>query len=124
MKKSPIAFLTWVAILPLTHSANAASPIPVMLLDGQIAGAYHDWQHVTPVLKKELDEAGLFQVDVVTAPPSSSDFSQFHPDFSKYRVIVLNYDGPDWPADLKAAFENYVKNGGGVVSVHAADNAF
>jgi uncharacterized protein len=40
--------------------------------------------------------------------------------------VVLNYDAPDerWPADLKAAFEQYMKNGGGLVSVHAADNAF
>jgi hypothetical protein len=60
----------------------------------------------------------------VTAPPSNGDFSSFHPDFTKYRAIVLNYDGPDWPADLRASFESYVKNGGGVVSVHAADNAF
>jgi mono/diheme cytochrome c family protein/type 1 glutamine amidotransferase len=39
---------------------------------------------------------------------------------------VLNYDAPDerWPADLKAAFERYVSNGGGLVIVHASDNAF
>ena len=38
----------------------------------------------------------------------------------------MNYDAPDerWPADLKSSFEQYVKNGGGFVSVHAADNAF
>jgi type 1 glutamine amidotransferase len=36
----------------------------------------------------------------------------------------LNYDAPDWPAEVRDAFENYVQNGGGVVSVHAADNAF
>jgi type 1 glutamine amidotransferase len=95
-----------------------------MILDGESGGPYHDWQNVTPVLKKELEEAGLFHVDVMTAPPSNGDFSHFHPDFNQYRVVVLNYDGPDWPADLKSAFENYVRDGGGVVSVHAADNAF
>src|SRR5689334_17171439 len=100
------------AILALVaQSANAAGPIPVMILDGQSAGPYHDWQHTTPVLKKELEETGLFQVEVVTAP-ANGDFSQFHPDFSKYRAIVLNYDAPDWPADLRSAFEAYVKNGG------------
>src|SRR5436190_4939466 len=105
------------AVLLAVWTLRAATPVKVMILDGQSAGAYHDWQHVTPVLKKELDETGLFQVDVVTAPPSGGDFSQFRPDFNKYRVIVLNYDGPDWPADLKSAFETYVKNGGGVVAV-------
>ncbi len=71
-------------------------------------------------------ETGLFQVDVVTAPPAGGDFSAFHPDFSKYAVVVWNYDAPDerWPAELKASFENYVRGGGGFVSVHAADNAF
>ncbi len=104
--------------------AKSAAPIPVMILDGESGGTYHDWRHTTPVLKKELEEAGLFRVDVVTAPPAGGDFSSFHPDFKKYRAIVLNYDTADWPAGLKTAFEDYVRNGGGVVSVHAADNAF
>jgi type 1 glutamine amidotransferase len=105
---------------------RAAEPIRVMILDGESGGTYHKWQLVTPVLKKQLDETGLFQVDVVTAPPAGQDFSAFKPEFTKYRVVVLNYDAPDnrWPADLKASFESYVQNGGGVVSVHAADNAF
>jgi type 1 glutamine amidotransferase len=39
---------------------------------------------------------------------------------------VLNYDAPDerWPASLKSALERYVEGGGGLVAVHAADNAF
>ncbi|HEX4274065.1 MAG TPA: ThuA domain-containing protein [Bryobacteraceae bacterium] len=95
-----------------------------MLLDGESAGTYHDWRATTPVLKREIEEAGLFQVDVVTAPPSTTDLSRFRPEFSKYQAIIFNYDAPDWPADLKASFEQYMRNGGGLVSVHAADNAF
>ena len=95
-----------------------------MLLDGESAGTYHAWKSTTPVLKKQLEETGLFQVDVVTAPPSSGDLSGFKPEFAKYQVIVFNYDAPDWPASLKESFEQYMKNGGGMVSVHAADNAF
>jgi uncharacterized protein len=124
MTKVVFAFLASVITLPLSNAASEAAAIHVMILDGQSAGAYHDWRHTTPVLKKELEEAGLFQVDVVTAPPSDGDFSQFHPDFSQYRVVVLNYDGPDWPSPLKTSFENYVRSGGGLVVVHAADNAF
>ncbi len=106
--------------------AQAAAPIRVMLLDGESGGPYHKWQLVTPVLKKQLEETGLFQVDVVTAPPANGDFSGFKPEFSKYQVIVMNYDAPDerWSAELKSSFEQYVKNGGGLVTVHAADNAF
>jgi type 1 glutamine amidotransferase len=116
--------LALLAPLLLGTPATAATPIRVMLLDGESGGPYHKWALITPVLKKELEDTGLFQIDVVTAPPSSSDLSGFNPDFSKYQVVVSNYDAPDWPAALKSSFEQYVKNGGGLVTVHAADNAF
>jgi len=108
----------------LSATIPAASPIPVMILDGQSGGTYHNWQQVTPALKKMLDDTGLFRVDVVTSPVSTGDFSNFHPDFTKYQVVISNYDAPDWPANLKTQFEAYMTNGGGFVSVHAADNAF
>jgi type 1 glutamine amidotransferase len=108
-----------------TVALEGASPIAVMLLDGESAGPYHDWKRITPVLKKELEETGLFRVEVVTAPPSTSgELARFKPEFQNYQAVVLNYDAPDWPAELRDAFEKYVQNGGGVVSVHAADNAF
>ena len=107
--------------------AGAVPPAPsisVMILDGQSGGTYHAWQQVTPVLKKQLEDTGLFRVDVVTSPVSTGDFSNFKPDFTKYQVIVSNYDAPEWPADLKASFEKYMTDGGGFVAVHAADNSF
>jgi uncharacterized protein len=108
----------------LISQARSADPIRIMLLDGESAGPYHDWKATTPVLKKELEETGLFQVDVVTAPPSGGEMDHFDPEFSRYQAVVFNYDAPDWPARLKDSFEQYMKNGGGLVSVHAADNAF
>ena len=104
----------------------AAPPIRVMILDGESGGPYHAWQQTTPYLERMLKDAGIFQVDVVTAPPKGGDFSSFYPDWSKYQVIVWNYDAPDdrWPDSLKESFEEYVRNGGGFVSVHASDNAF
>src|SRR3954447_8016210 len=107
-------------------ACTAAPPIKVMLLDGEQAGGYHAWQETTPYLKRMLADTGIFQVDVVTAPPADGDYSTFKPDWSKYQVVVSNYDAPDarWPDALKASFEQYVRNGGGFVSYHAADNAF
>jgi len=96
----------------------------VLLLDGASGGPYHNWRLTTPVLKAELDETGLFEVTVVTAPQSNGDFTNFMPDLSRYHVIVLNYDAPDWPENLRQQFEQFVGNGGGLVVVHAADNAF
>jgi type 1 glutamine amidotransferase len=102
--------------------------IRVMLLDGQ---NNHDWRSTTPVLKKVLDETGLFDTTIVTAPEiASPEFAGFKPDFSRYRVVVMNYnngiDGkaPEWGPELKASFEQFVSTGGGLVVVHAADNGF
>src|SRR6266849_6675143 len=130
MNKTALSLLSALLVSSLLvfapMSAPAASPIRVMLLDGESGGAYHKWQLITPVLKKELEETGLFQVDVVTAPPPGGNFGAFKPDFGKYQAIVFNYDAPDerWPAELKASFEKYMQDGGGLVIVHAADNAF
>lgn len=119
----------------LAPVAEAQAPIPVMLLDGESGGPYHDWARVTVAVKKMLDETGLFATTVVTVPSGGADAagppsgpapSSFAPDFSKYRVVVMNYDAPDerWPAALKASFERYIAAGGGLVAVHATDNAF
>lgn len=118
--------MKWVLaiLLALWSSAAAAAPVKVMILDGASAAAYHDWKLTTQIMKRELDETGLFTVTVVSAPPADGDFSNFHPGFTQYQVVVLNYDAQDWPAPLKAEFEAYVKGGGGLVVVHAVDNAF
>ena len=125
MKIFPMVMIAG-ALLFAPLPVPAAGPIRVMLLDGESGGTYHAWQLTTPVLKKELDETGLFQVDVVTAPPKDGDFGSFKPEWGKYQVIVWNYDAPNerWPQALKDSFEQYVKNGGGVVIVHASDNSF
>lgn len=124
--KRAIVFLFGVSglILAAVHAGAQAKPITVMLLDGESGGAYHNWRLTTPVLKRELEETGLFQVTVVTAPESGGDFSGFAPDFGKYAAVVSNYDAPDWPEPLRGQFEDYVRGGGGLVIVHAADNAF
>ncbi len=106
---------------PAPHAATA---IRVLLLDGQSGGPYHNWRLTTPVMKEELEETGLFQVTVITAPASDGDFSTFKPNLSHYQVVVLNYDAPDWPENLRRQFEEFVGGGGGLVIVHAADNAF
>lgn len=106
--------------------AQTVEPIRVMLLDGESGGPYHDWPAVTRALDSILDEAGIFDVTVVTAPTRDGDPISFMPDFSSFDTVVLNYDAPDsrWSPALREAFEAYVSNGGGVVFVHAADNAF
>ena len=123
MKQTFLAILLGISLCAPV-ALRAAQPIRVLLIDGQSGGAYHNWIMTTPVLKKELEETGLFQVTVLTAPRSDGDFSNFKPDLAHYQVIVSNYDAPDWPEPVRAEFEKYISNGGGLVVVHAADNAF
>jgi hypothetical protein len=103
---------------------SRSNPIHVLLLDGQSGGPYHNWQLTSRVLKKELEDAGLFEVTVATSPRFGEDFANFKPDFAKYQAVVFNYDAPDWPLDLRQQLEQFVKNGGGLIIVHASDNAF
>ncbi len=42
---------------------------------------------------------------------------KFNPDFSKYRLVVLDYNGDSWSDKTNKAFVEFVKNGGGVVDL-------
>lgn len=107
------------------QAAHAKDKHKVLLIDGQ---NNHQWQQTSPVIKKVLEETELFDVTVATTPPKGADMSSFTPDFSQYAVVVSNYSdfggGGQWPDATRKAFEDYVRNGGGFVTVHAADNAF
>jgi type 1 glutamine amidotransferase len=91
----------------------------VLIVDGQ---NNHDWKATTPLLKRALEETGLFQVDVATSPPK--DTAGFKPDFTRYDVVLSNYNGADWPKETQQALVDFVKRGGGLVIVHAANNSF
>lgn len=45
-------------------------------------------------------------------------------NFSEYDVVIGNYNGEAWPEDVRTDFVKFVRQGGGYVSVHAADNSF
>ena len=52
--------------------------------------------------------------------------SNFNIDFSKYDLIVSNFGAKtaSWPEATKKKFEDYMNKGGGLVVVHAANNAW
>jgi hypothetical protein len=48
----------------------------------------------------------------------------WRPPFEEFDVVVVNYNGGDWPEHVKTGFVEFVRNGGGVVVVHSANNPF
>ena len=114
---------------PMLHATTGSlpgtdrTPLRVMLLTGQ-SSQYHDWMKSSPVVKKILEETGLFIVEVVTTPPKGADFSGFAPSWSDYAAVVMLYEGDDLPAATQAAFVDYMRKGGGLVAIHDSDNAF
>ena len=121
-KNSVIKLLMLLALLFLSSSGLfGADKITALIIDGQ---NNHDWKLTTPYLQAILENSGIFSVEVKTSPAAGEDFSAFRPEFASFDVVVLNYNGDSWPASTMEAFEKYVKNGGGVVVYHAADNSF
>ena len=110
------------AFLALAVSLPAAAQIRTLLIDGQ--NNHRVWPETTPLLEGYLEETGLFEVDVMTTAPKGGDMSGFLPDFTQYDLVVSNYNGDAWPKATRDGFEKFVREGGGFVSVHAADNAF
>jgi hypothetical protein len=101
------------------------SPYTALLVDGR---NNHDWRATSPVLKRLLEETGLFRVDCSTAPADNSQLESFLPPFRGTNLIVLNYSdlgsGGAWSDRAKTQFVDAVKGGVGVVVYHAASSAF
>jgi len=110
-------------VLAVLVGGCASTPprIPVLIVDGQ---NNHEWETTTKVLREALESADRFVVDVATSPRAGASLEGFEPPFHSHRAVVLNYNGAAWPARTRNAFIEYVRNGGGVVVVHAANNAF
>ncbi len=106
------------------NEAQAAEPLKLLIVDGQ---NNHNWQAMTPLMKGDLEKTGRFKVDVVTSPPAKAEpaaWDAFRPDFAKYDVVLSNYNGQLWPEPVRKSLEAYIVGGGGLVIVHAANNAF
>lgn len=105
----------------LSSCTNETATYKTLIITGQ---NNHNWQVSSPILKQILDQSGLFTAEIMTTPAKGGDMTAFAPDFSKYKLVVLDYNGDSWTTQTNDAFVDYVKNGGGVVVYHAADNSF
>lgn len=118
----PIAALFAVGLL--CSSTDAAEKLKLLIVDGQ---NNHNWKATTPILQNFLTQSGRFDVVISTSPPSKSAaeaWNSFRPNFSDFQVVVSNYNGELWPEPVQRGLEKFVGDGGGLVIVHAANNAF
>ncbi len=132
-----------------TAALQSGSPekIAALIINGQ--NNHGAWPKTTMMMKSYLEESGRFKVDIARTqytwngkdlvkqfplddgktyedlgkPQTDPDFK---PDFSKYQVVISNFghNAAPWPEETQTAFVEYMKNGGGFVSIHAADNSF
>jgi hypothetical protein len=77
-----------------------------------------------------LEPTGLFTVTVSTAPAKKDapGWDTWRPTFRDYEVVIQNCNdingGPSWPQEVQVAFEEFVREGGGVYVWHSGNNAF
>jgi len=121
MKKQYLLLIIAAFVLSLFSGCKNETAYKTLIITGQ---NNHKWQASSPILKQILDETGLFSSEIIITPKTGGDMKTFNPDFSKYKLVVLDYNGDSWTEKTNTAFVDYVKNGGGVVIYHAADNSF
>lgn len=113
--------ITLAFVILLVSNGAQGTQLKALIVTGQ-SNKYHDWKISSPLLKQFLEETGLFKVDTAVNLPDSN--MPFESNFAAYNIVVIDYEGRDWPEKTQQAFVDYVKSGGGVVIYHAADNAF
>lgn len=148
MSLSPriISFATLLCFLSLS-TAFGQGKIDVLIVDGQ--NNHEQWPKITHMLKEAMEDTELFSVDIdrtaytwkgeeylpefavegggkttaVKEPRTDPDYA---PDFSTYDVVVCNFgwNAAPWPDETQRKFEKFIKDGGGLVVFHAADNSF
>jgi uncharacterized protein len=131
--------------LVFSQNSKKNKVLKALIIDGQ--NNHDHWPKITYMMKHHLEETGKFSVDIqrtqftwkgeaflanyspnaqsVALPKSKTD-SAFRPNFAAYDVIICNFgwNAAPWTAETQTDFENYMKKGGGLVVVHAANNSF
>ncbi|MEQ6120697.1 ThuA domain-containing protein [Reichenbachiella sp. MALMAid0571] len=114
-------FTICMLVLMMSGNTVIAQKYEALIITGQ---NNHYWQGSSVVIEGILNNSGMFNATTVTTPAKGEDMSGFRPDFSKYDLICLDYNGDSWPEETKLNFVDFVKKGGGLVVFHASDNSF
>ena len=114
MRASNLIALSLLSPLAVAQS----STIPVLIVSG---ANNHDWRWTSPSLERMLEKTGKFSVDITYEPARTlADKATL----AKYKVLVLDYNGPSWGEPASANFLEAVRAGTGVAVIHAANNSF
>ena len=119
MKSLALCLLLAGMILPAT--AQQQPKLQVLIITGQNG---HDWRGTTPVLRKQLEDTGRFEVRV------TEEFRGAGPEtLAPYDVVVLNYyekKKPElrWGERADKALLTFVRSGKGLVIYHFSTAAF
>ena len=129
LKRFSVA-LVLVSLLSGTSYGSPKQRLSVLIVDGI---NNHDWEAGTRAVQAILTKTGRFTVDVSTTPPRDAPkeaWNTWRPQFSKYDAVLINFngghkdDGIRWPEEVEQSLERYVRSGGGLFILHAANNAF
>lgn len=147
MKNLTLLFVLLLTSTVCISQKSSQKKIKALIVDGQ--NNHVQWPKITAMLKSYLEETGKFSVEVqrsqytwkgeefIAAYPIEGTFGtealekpkadpNFKPKFSDYDVVVVNFgwNAAPWSAETQASLEKYMKKGGGLVVIHAADNSF
>ena len=85
----------------------------------------HNWQYTSRMHADTLEATGRFDVDITDTPASMLGDAE---KVAQYQVVILDYNDLGaprrWGQPAETVFIEAVRNGLGIVSVHAANNSF
>ena len=141
------AAISLVIAVGFTQQATAKEKLKALIMDGQ--NNHVVWPKSTIMMRQYLLDSGMFEVDIARTAniwkaekeakflplagvgekemvKKSKPDPDFKPDFKKYDVVInnLGYGAAPLPKETEKALEDYMKNGGGLVIVHAANNCW
>jgi len=127
--------------------AAADEPLRALIIDGQ--NNHGAWPQTTMMTKHYLEQTGRFTVDIERTKytwrgdkllekyplkdgktyqdlPQPKPDPDFKPRFQDYDVVMSNsgWKAAQWPHETQTGLEQYVRGGGGLVIMHAANNSF
>lgn len=110
----------------LTSLTAEPAPVKVLIITGQ---NNHKWPQTTAELKEVLEETQRFEVSVTRnieklAPAKLKDYDVIVSNWNLYRHRRGIPEHLQWSEELRAAYIDFVKNGGGHVAFHAGTSTF